>query len=186
MNSYSQFSEDKLIAELFAKIGTENHWCFEVGAADGRWLSNTLAFREQGWDAVLAECDPEPAAKLLQEFGGVSHCVHAKVTDLDTLLARFGAPYNIDLGVIDIDGNDYWLWHDMTLYRPRVLLVEFSPYVDQPTHDPVNPIPRGGPGQTAKQPLVELGEKKGYRLTTATFCNLLFVREELTRWMDAG
>jgi hypothetical protein len=180
MNSYAQFNEDRLIAELLERIGISNRWCFEVGAHDGSYFSNTLAFREQGWTAVLAEGHPQHATKLIETYGDQSHCVHEMVSSMDDVLRRFGAPRDIDLGVIDIDGEDYWLWHDMEFYRPRVMLIEFSPYVTQDTHDPVRPIPRGAPGQTAKAPMMELAQSKGYELVDATFCNLLFVDGRLT------
>ena len=183
--SYAQFGEDKLIADVFERIGTKNRVCFEVGAHDGRYFSNTLAFREQGWHAILAECHPDHYAALEAEFGEQSDCWFGKVECLDTLLDAFSAPTDIDLGVIDVDGRDYWLWHDMVKFRPRVLLIEFSPYVTQPWHDPVNPVPREDRSvpvkQTARQPTIDLATEKGYELVGETFCNLLFAGNEVIK-----
>jgi hypothetical protein len=175
MPSYSQFGEDLLVNALFEDIGTRNQWCFEVGAHNGRYCSNTLAFREQGWTAILAESHHRYFEQLQAEYGDTAHCIHEHVTDLDALLERFEAPTDIDFGVIDVDGQDYWLWHDMIRYRPRVLLIEFSPYEKQETYDPANAVPRGGIGQTARQPLMELADSKGYEFVADTFCNLLFL-----------
>lgn len=178
--SYAQFGEDLIIRELFDRIGAVNRWCFEVGAHDGVTNSNTLIFRRDGWSAVLAESDAALFAKLNETTKSEpkSYAVWETVTDLDSLLARHNAPTNLDLGVIDIDGDDYWLWHGMTKYRPRVLLVEYSPYVKSAGFDPDNPIPRGeNKGrQTARQPTLDLAADKGYTLVAETFCNLLFVQ----------
>lgn len=181
MNSYSQFGEDVVIASLFDTIGESNRWCFEVGAHDGRYFSNTLAFREQGWTAILAECHKEHGAKLMAEFGDKAFCVVDTITDIDRWLADTGAPADIDLGVIDVDGEDYWLWHDMVEFRPRVLMIEFNPYVTQPHYDADWPIPRGQvPGQTARQPIIDLACSRDYGLHAETFCNLVFVDSSLT------
>lgn len=177
--SYSQFGEDLEVAKILKTIGSNNQWCFEVGAHDGLYLSNTRAFRELGWTAVLGEGHPEHGAKLVQDFGDSCHCVHEMIDDMDEVLWRLDAPLDIDFGVIDIDGADYWLWHDMEVYRPRIMLIEFSPYKHVEGHDEVNPQPRGSKIQTARQPTIDLAISKGYSLVWESFCNLLFVESDL-------
>ena len=63
-NTYTQFGEDGLIAACLEKIGETNRHCFEIGAADGRFFSNTLRLREDGWRAVLIEAGREQFNKL--------------------------------------------------------------------------------------------------------------------------
>ena len=47
---YGQHGEDKYIESLFPKgfVGT----CIEVGAYDGKFLSNTYHFEELGWKCL--------------------------------------------------------------------------------------------------------------------------------------
>ena len=185
-NQYSQFGEDVLIDELFDVIGTTNRWCFEVGASDGRKYSNTKVLREQGWSAVLMEGDGKHLGALNYaadtEDGTCAHWVEIDIdTTIDDVLARDHAPYDMDLGVIDIDGQDYWAWSDMRLYHPRVMLVEYR------LRSPEASIPQrydGGDmnyGQAGRDAIVELGREKGYRALAATPCNVLFAKEELCR-----
>ena len=54
-NETSQFGEDGLIAACLKKFGEQYRTCFEVGAADGIYCSNTWRLREAGWSAVLIE-----------------------------------------------------------------------------------------------------------------------------------
>jgi hypothetical protein len=37
------------LAEIFRRIGTTNKQCFEVGAADGKWFSNSRKLIDEGW-----------------------------------------------------------------------------------------------------------------------------------------
>ncbi len=99
---------------------------------------------------------------------------------IDDILARDQAPYDMDLGVIDIDGQDYWVWSDMTLYAPRVMLVEYA-FRNLGDFSPS----RGGEGQCERSALVDLGTSKGYRALAATPCNVLFVREDVAKEFDA-
>lgn len=170
LNVYTQFGEDGLIATCLQRIGEANRQCFEIGAADGRFFSNTLRLRELGWRAVLIESDQHKAQQLINEFGGDSVCLNMLCKSLNEPLRDAGMVRNPDLGVIDIDGQDYWLWEDLTEFRPRVMLVEVS------TRGTCEPPPlRGGEGQAGVDAIRSLGEAKGYTMVAETFCNALFV-----------
>ena len=74
--------------------------------------------------------------------------------------------------IIDIDGQDYWLWHDLRRFRPRVMLVEIFP------HDSGKPVPERGAGpehQSGLDGIEQLGTEKGYTLVATTHCNALFI-----------
>ncbi len=81
LNVYTQFGEDGLIDAVFDRIGTTNRECFEVGASDGRWYSNTLRLREDGWGAVLMEKDSQQWRKLYDTYhGDLTDCIIGAVT----------------------------------------------------------------------------------------------------------
>jgi hypothetical protein len=180
---HSQFGEDGLVAAVLEKIGITNRWCFEVGAGDGAHLSNTLRLRKCGWSAVLIEADSKHMAALRAHESPKVRVVHAAIGDaapLDVILDWAGAPTDLDFGCIDIDGQDYWAWHDMEWFQPRIMCVEFSPY-----QEPTAEIARGAPsilckggGQAGREPIIRLGEEKGYTVLAETFCNLLFARTD--------
>jgi hypothetical protein len=175
LNVYTQFGEDGLIATCLQRIGETNRQCFEIGAHDGRFFSNTLRLRELGWRAVLIESDERQFANLSADFGKDATCINVLCNDLDRLLLDVWIDETPDLGVIDIDGQDYWLWHDMWTIEPRVMLVEIS------TQGHGQPIPERGepyPAQAGLDAITELGTSKGYTLVATTFCNALFVKTE--------
>lgn len=64
MKGYSQYGEDKIILEFFKdKKGT----LLDIGANDGRTISNSLLFIENGWSGVLVEASPIAFEKLKKE-----------------------------------------------------------------------------------------------------------------------
>ncbi len=169
-NAYTQFGEDGLIDACLARVGITNRHCFEIGAADGRFYSNTLRLREQGWHSVLIESDAAQFQKLKTEFGLSAECIHCLAIDLDAVLRTTAISKTPDLGIIDIDGQDYWMWQDLVEYRPRVMLVEIA------IVDPELPVPeRGGNGQAGLNAIKALGESKGYQLVAHTYCNAVFL-----------
>ena len=171
-NVYTQFGEDGLIEACLRHVGETNRHCFEIGAADGRFFSNTLRLRELGWQSVLIESDAILFDKLNRDYGSDAVCIHAHCDDLDSVLSQTEISYTPDLGVIDIDGQDYWLWDNLITYRPRVMLVEIS------TRGEWEGIPAIGepyPAQAGLRAIEDLGKRKGYSLVATTYCNALFI-----------
>jgi hypothetical protein len=173
-NFTSQFGEDGLIATWLEKFHPANKWCFEVGAADGTYLSNTKLLRSQGWTAVLIEADAEKYETLRTLASPSVFTVPKRIqhNSLDPILEKCGAPKQLDLGVIDIDGWDYWAWDGLREFRPRLMLVEFSFRSEEeaefvPVHD--------GAGQANYKAILRLGKDKGYEALVKTHCNILFL-----------
>lgn len=63
--SYSQNKEDVLILEMVSHLALPR-CVFEIGAHNGKWLSNSLALIEKGWNAVLVEPSPSAFLELLK------------------------------------------------------------------------------------------------------------------------
>lgn len=129
-NVHAQFGEDGVLAAIFERIGTENKWCFEAGAADGVWLSNTRALGEQGWTRILVEND-DPAFDYLQKNALPGdklyheHLERLGEHSLDAILTRAEAPYDIDLVSLDIDGGESGIWAMTQDHFPRVIVIEY-------------------------------------------------------------
>lgn len=176
-NVYSQYGEDGIIEAAFNKIGFKNKWCLEVGAADGILFSNTRRYVEQGWNAILIERDPEHYKRLVENCKAYpnAHCVLAEVGQdepLEKYLKMFNAPNDIDLMVIDIDGQDWHLWNAMINYNPRVLVAEFDYLVD-PEFIPTV----GGQGQAGKEAMKRLAASKGYFGCVSTKVNWICINQ---------
>jgi hypothetical protein len=184
----SQAGEDGVIAAIFDRIGWPNYsltagLCIECGAGDGRTNSNTWRLiAELGWDSLQIEADPQRYATLCEthrDRPGVI-CLQARVAPgpvggLDDYLAAADALGTPDLLVIDVDGCDWWLWHHIHRYHPRLVMVEFNPtmpfWLD--VKQPADPRIQAGCSLGA---LIALGQRKGYELAAVTHWNALFVR----------
>lgn len=62
MNFYSQYNEDKIISKFINGSFIGN--VLDIGANDGKTLSNSLHFIENGWGATLIEASPVCFKKL--------------------------------------------------------------------------------------------------------------------------
>src|SRR5687768_9641730 len=80
-NTYSQFGEDGILAEILKRLQIERGVCVEFGAWDGIHHANTARlWKDLGWRAVLIEADGE-RVKTLQENtkGHDCLCLHEMV-----------------------------------------------------------------------------------------------------------
>lgn len=71
---YSQYGEDYLIWEFFEN--KESGFFVDVGAFDGKHISNTYSFEQKGWEGICVEPNPD-YFELCRVNRPGSHCVNA-------------------------------------------------------------------------------------------------------------
>lgn len=186
-NVYSQFGEDGIIEAILGRIKPRTEWCFEVGASDGVFYSNTMQWRERGWQSLLMDCDTSKFVGLCKHRSERVTCllVDVTVTKIDAVLGEVGAPRDLDFGVIDIDGQDYHVWDDLVLFVPRVVMVEHAHRVDYPPPPRMADVCGKETVQAGRTAIAELGKRKGYELVCRTDVNSIFILEsELSCLLD--
>ncbi len=196
---YSQYGEDGVILYLLHKIGVASRLVVEIGIEDGRECNSANLVLNHGWRAVQFEAD-EALSQSAREFFSSrlgkdnARCttLHAFVTaeNVNELLENAGITGEVDVFSLDIDGNDYWVWHALTAFRPRIAVIEYNAsYGDEKSvtipYDPNFVLSRvkekryfHGASLVA---LTKLSKSKGYVLVgcESSGANAFFVREDL-------
>ncbi len=131
---YSQNGQDGILQTLFERIGVGERRFVEIGAADGA-ENCTRALLEDGWSGVWVEGDPGLAASARGVVGDRPVAVAQSFVDAtnvggvvaDALTTLSDPDLRMDLLVVDVDGNDYWIVDVLVLnHRPRVVVVEYN------------------------------------------------------------
>jgi len=178
-NHTSQFGEDGILKAIFNAIQPQTKWCVECGAHDGRDMSNTLLLREgEGWSGVMIEGSAEGFRALQTACTDVARhwLVPEMVTEentMDKILSRTPIPVNFDLLSLDIDGNEYCIWSQISRYRARVVVVEFNPSFGADVFFVQNP--KANAIGSSLQSIARLGSFLGYTLVCVTDVNCIFV-----------
>ena len=178
-NVYSQFGEDGIIEKIFKILKPSSKVCIEVGAWDGFYLSNTANLWTNGWKGILIEGNENKYLSLVENVKGYNcHCIKAFVgyerhNSLENILKREGIFDEIDFLSIDIDGNDYYIFESLKDLSPRLIACEFNPSI--PVHMDLIPDKDNFFGCSALS-LINLAEKKDYRLIAMSDANCFFVR----------
>jgi len=185
-NIHSQNGEDGVIEELFKRLNIENGWVCEFGAWDGIHLSNTFNLVKKHFNAVFIEGDTEKYKDLLNTVNSNPSfkinpiCAYVDHNDtensLDNLLKTTNIPIDFDLLSIDIDSYDYQVWKSLTIYKPKIVIIEINSGIDpnNKTYIHKDGVCQG----TSFMPTYLLGLEKGYTFLLHTG-NMIFIRNDL-------
>ena len=195
----SQHEEDGITLAIFDRIGAVTYRFVEIGAGVNGGNSGYLA-KECGWTGLMVEIDPGRVATLRRRFAPAVAVAEAQITceNANELIETHGFAGDVDLLSIDIDGVDYWVWDALTACRPRLVIVEYNPFLgaDRSVAVPYYAqfdrhefdVPRDAYYGASLPALVKLGARKGYRLVLVEprGVNAFFVRDDLAHDLPAA
>ncbi len=128
---FSQFGEDGILQFLFHHIDVERKLFVEFGVEDYRECNTRFLLYHNRWSGLVMDGSAENIARIQTDW--ISwwrdlKAVHAFVTtdNINRLLCENGITGEIGLLVIDIDGNDYWIWEAIQVVRPAVVVIEYN------------------------------------------------------------
>ena len=184
----SQNGEEGVIEFLLNKIydnelsSQDNLQLCDIGSGDGFFLSNSYYFiKKYNFEALMVEAreiDLVTSRKIF-ENDKVHHenIFIDKTNTIDQVLKKHNFKKDIDLLSIDIDGQDYHLFKQLEIYRPKLIIVECNmtarKYIRLIEDEGAN----NGVGSSALS-ILELGNKKNYKLCLQLFNNLIFIDEK--------
>jgi hypothetical protein len=175
---FSQFGEDGVTVALFDQLGHGSKYYVEFGTEDGSECCTRVLMEKHGWKGLLMDGGNEnPSINLCKEF--------IDAGNIETLFNKYSVPKDFDFLVIDIDGNDFYVWDAVKHYSPRVVCIEFNSsfgledkvikYNDKHCWDFTNYFSASITSYT------KLARLKGYSLVHCTYegLNLYYVRDDL-------
>jgi hypothetical protein len=119
---------------IFSQIGVTNQKFIEFGIGDGTECISANLLINFGWSGLMIE-----GSKAYAENATKYYNTHPKVQgevkilnkfitkdNINSLFIEGGIEGEIDLLSIDIDGNDYWVWKEIEVISPRVVIIEYN------------------------------------------------------------
>lgn len=174
---YSQNGEDGIIHQIFETIGTQTKYYVEFGTENGSEC-NTRYLMKRGWTGLLMDgSHRNPKINLHQEY--------ITAENINLLFQKYHVPFDFDLLSIDIDFNDFYVWHALDkAYQPRVVIIEYNathlPHEDKVIiYDPKGYWDKTNYFGASMLAMYHLGKSKGYSLVYANGVNLFFIRDDI-------
>jgi hypothetical protein len=192
---FSQWGEDGIIDYLIRKVDIKNSIFVEFGVENYLESNTRFLLVNKNWSGLVIDGDPANVSFIKSDpiywrQNLKADCAFITKENINELLKRNALTGDIGLLSIDIDGNDYWVWREIEVITPRIVVVEYNyrfgaekavtvPYnanfVRQKSHYSMIYF-----GASLKA-LVNLGKKKGYAFVGCNKhgLNAFFVRTDI-------
>lgn len=194
---YSQWGEDGILQYLVKNVAVPVRIFVEFGVesyveANTRWL-----LVNDNWSGLVIDGDPANIEAVRRDPVYWRHHLKAAAAfitaeNINELLEANGLQGEIGLLSIDVDGVDYWIWKNITVIRPAIVVAEYNSLfgADRAVTVPYDPgfqrkkahhsMSYYGASLAA---LVSLGQEKGYAFvgSNSAGSNAFFVRTDLMR-----
>jgi hypothetical protein len=174
---FSQFGDDGILQYLTRKLKPADSFV-EIGAADYREASTRLLLLKDNWRGMVVDSSPRNAEAIRSspiywrhDLTAVAAFVSAE--NVNSLLERNGFTGDVGVLIVDVDGNDYWVWAALNAVRPLIVGIEYNSVFGPERavcvpYDPAFERRRAHPSNlywgASLAALANLGARLGYRL----------------------
>jgi hypothetical protein len=131
---FSQWGDDGIIQYLVSKIDFPNKTFVEFGVEDYRESNTRFLLINNKWHGLVMDGSPKNIEYINGDAITWAHHLtveRAFITkdNINSLLLNYvNKGYEKDVGIlsIDIDGNDYWIWKEINVISPVLVIVEYN------------------------------------------------------------
>lgn len=128
---FSQWGEDGIIQYLIRKIEIHNKIFIEFGVEDYTEASTRFLLINDNWSGLVMDSskpsiDFIKSSDIYWRYGLNAACSFITTDNINQLIRQNIEKKDIGLLVIDIDGNDYWIWKSIEAVSPRIVICEYN------------------------------------------------------------
>jgi FkbM family methyltransferase len=123
--------ENGVLAKVFDTIPTGPGFAVEFGQRTVGAGTVAKLVKARRWGVLYMDPQAGAAPPTMPGEPAVTLARHVVTpNNVNELFARYAVPLGFDCLVIDIDGNDYWVWRALAPeYRPALVVIEFNTHV---------------------------------------------------------
>ncbi len=187
---FSQFGEDGLIQFLIKNLNISNKKFIEFGVENYEEANTRFLLENNNWSGLIIDSSKKNIEYIKkqdyywkQNIKAINEFITKENINNLIKINNFGG--EIGILSIDIDGNDYWIWNEIEIVKPEIVIIEYNarlgselsltiPY--KSNFNRMKNLKKNNYGASLNA-LNKLGEKKGYKLvgTNSNGNNAFFV-----------
>ena len=131
---FSQWGDDGIIQYLISNLQIENKTFIEFGVENYTESNTRFLVINNNWTGYIIDGSEKNIQYIKNDPISWAHELFAKAQfitkeNINSLLSEFlerGYSNEIGLLSIDIDGNDYWVWKEISVINPIIVIVEYN------------------------------------------------------------
>jgi hypothetical protein len=192
---FSQWGEDGILQLLLQRVPIARRVFVEIGVGYYEEANTRFLLLLGGWSGLVMDCHEDGIrsvreSELSWRYDLRARCAFVTRENVNELIAGAGIEGDIGLLSIDLDGIDYWIWKEIDVIHPRIVICEYNSLFG-PDHaitvpyDPAFDRSRVHHSNllfgASLAALCRLAAQKGYRFVGSNRAgvNAFFVREDV-------
>jgi hypothetical protein len=128
---FSQFGDDGIIQFLINNIKVYNNNFVEFGVENYEEANSRFLLECYNWKGLVIDSDLNNIKYIKNknyywrnQLSAVADFITKK--NINQILKKNNFTGNIGILSIDIDGNDYWIWEEITIINPSIVIIEYN------------------------------------------------------------
>ena len=128
---FSQWGEDGIIDYLIENLNIENTTFIEFGVEDYEESNTKFLLLNRNWkgfviDSSLDYINKIKNSQLYWKYSITAFQAFITKENINQLMQLSGFKKQVGILSIDIDGNDYWIWNEINVIEPSIVIVEYN------------------------------------------------------------
>jgi len=197
---FSQWGEDGIIQFLLKFIPIDRKIFIEFGVENYTESNTRFLLTNNQWSGLIIDGSLANINYIKRDpiyWSSNLKAEHAFITkdNINELIQKNGIEGDVGILSIDIDGNDYWVWDEISIVSPRIVICEYNSIFGSVAHitTPYDPKFVRDEAHFSKiyygasiSAFADLASTKGYSLVASNSVgnNIFFVRNDLVGPLD--
>ena len=128
---FSQCGDDGIIQWLVHHLEFPHQTFIEFGVENYRESNTRFLMMNNNWTGLVMDGSESNVAQIVNseyfwKYELSAKAVFIEKENINSLLAQSGFDNEVGILHIDLDGNDYWIWEEITVIRPIVAILEYN------------------------------------------------------------
>jgi len=131
---YSQWGDDGIIQYLVNHLDIQHKTFVEFGVENYKESNTRFLLINNNWSGCVIDGSEDNIKYIKNDIVAWRFDLHSKTAfitreNINELLSEFiQKGYHKEIGIlsIDIDGNDYWVWKDINVVNPIIVITEYN------------------------------------------------------------
>ena len=128
---FSQWGDDGIIQWLIQELEIEHRIFIEFGVSDYSESNTRFLMMNDNWSGFVMDGSEANVQKIVESdyywrYDLKAEAVFINRENINDLLSAYTSIPDIGLFHIDLDGNDYWIWKEINVVKPVILILEYN------------------------------------------------------------
>jgi hypothetical protein len=128
---FSQWGDDGIIQWLVHNLDIPNKTFIEFGVENYRESNTRFLMMNDNWSGLVMDGSKLNVAQIINseyfwQYDLVANAEFITAENINDLLSSSNLGKEIGILHIDLDGNDYWIWKEINIISPIIVILEYN------------------------------------------------------------